>query len=1556
MRVRFFLYFLPPLSLIALPSTPQVIVGDMQGPYLQGNEWVIQSGDKTIVHWNEFSIGAEETVRFQQLGDTSAILNRVVGPNSSEILGALLSNGHVYVLNPQGVLIGPNARIESAGFIASSLDILDQDFLEQKTILFSGEGRGMVVNLGTIACERGSVALIGRVVKNEGTIQAPEGAISLGVGSEILLQLENSPHVIIRTAVTEGTLTHTGVIEALEIELKSGSSVYAQAIQCSGIVEATTVGSRNGKIILFAPESECFVDGTLIAPGGTIHVLGEQIHLHDTALLDVSGTNGGGEILIGGDYQGANPEILNAIRTFVDQDVLLKADALDTGNGGKIIVWSDDETAHYSKISIRGGPNGGDGGMAEVSGKQLAYLGFTDGGAPLGNRGTLLLDPNDIAINGSSTTGSFTGCGTPPSTYTITSGTATNNILNTALQTQLASCNVTISTVGSSGTGPNNGSITVSSGVTWSAATTLTLTAASFISITNAISSTSASTFTALSLTANGSTGSGYDGISNFGSGTITTVGGHVVLSGKGVRDLDDIGSGVSIANSITSTTGNITFQNCLGEGSETVLMDGVTIAANVTSTSGAITFSNITTATTNGIGVRITAAVNAPTITASNIQSNGGISNLGFYVGGALGGSTNTTINLAASGGGTGSQNYGIFVESTIQTGDGGTITLNGTGGGGASGTNNHGIELSGPLIVGTTTGATAIFSGTGGHGSSANDGVHLNTGSTITLNGASTLLFSNCTGGGTSEAGSSSNVGVAIPISITTSATGAKIQFENITGGGSTTGANNYGVFLSGVLSAPEISMGPGDTTHIVGGNTSGDRNRGLRVSGTLGNATTTTKLTLIALGGGSGSFETGINLEGSGIIQAAGSIAFSLTGTGSSSGLASSYGIGIAATSRITSGSDMTLIGQGYNSNAGIALEATSNASLTTTGTASIFLTANSSSIKLNSSNNPIISAAKNVTFNGPVILSTTATINTSSGNGNVSFSSTIDGTSAGSQVLTLVPGTGTIAFSGAVGGSTRLGALTIPSTCSGLTIGSNITANSFTVSGSVPTTLAGTSIINTSTVPGGISFGGSINGGFGLTANAGASTVTFSGAVGNTTPIASLAATGGTILLNATSYTTTGTQTYTGPVVLGATSSLATTNNNISFTSSINGAFALNASAGSTTLSFGGAVGNTTPLTSLTATGGAITTNSNHTTSGAMSYNGPVSASTAGTFTNTGSGGIYFSSTLTSSDIPITLTAASTTIQVVGAITTTGSGSSLNGQNFSATASGNVTLVNIFAKGGGDPLNAPANGGNVVITTSGGSVEVGSIDTSGTSGGNAGLISLQPASGFTTGSLGNIPDGRLILNGHLTGGAISLAPTGRTAPLSIASITSSLLGNDITIIGSSLTMGSLEALTVLGNLIINVSGAIAVGDVVSLDTITLTGGSLTLYERGPASLLDFLGILNESLESHIFARTTVQRTISGAQSINGIIEGFGVSSRSAFETLLIYTPDSLILNLGGMETSSLLLPLPPPLLFVMPLIIANTQMEELLPNSWHRDFFLPWQKKLWIHKKM
>ncbi len=138
--------------------------------------------------------------------------------------------------------------------------------------------------------------------------------------------------------------------------------------------------------------------GTLTAPGGDVQLLGNRVGVFGSGQIEVSSPTGGGRVNLGGGFQGQGP-LPTAQQTVVGPNAELIADAMASGDGGEIIVWSDDLTRFYGSASARGGAIAGDGGLVEVSGlEQLVYDGQVDTTAANGAIGTLLLDPTNIIV------------------------------------------------------------------------------------------------------------------------------------------------------------------------------------------------------------------------------------------------------------------------------------------------------------------------------------------------------------------------------------------------------------------------------------------------------------------------------------------------------------------------------------------------------------------------------------------------------------------------------------------------------------------------------------------------------------------------------------------------------------------------------------------------------------------------------------------------------------------------------------------------------------------------------------------------------------------------------------------------------------------------------------------------------------------------------------------------------------------------------------------------------------------------------------------------------
>ncbi len=284
----------------ANPTNPAVISGAATFA-ASGKNLTVTNTPGAIINWQGFSVSADEVTRFIQQNAQSAVLNRVVSQEQSAILGQLLSNGRVYLINPNGITIGAGARVDTAGFVASSLNISNSDALAGKFKLQDTGSSGKVVNNGTITTASGGfVYLVAPNVENNGIITSPNGQIILAAGKSVELVDSQTPDLRVQLTAPENTAINVGKMIA-----EAGSiGIFAGAIKQSGVISAdTAVVGANGKIFLKASNDVTLAAGsstTANGPsGGSITIQSDAGTATIAGAVEANGTQGkGGSISV----------------------------------------------------------------------------------------------------------------------------------------------------------------------------------------------------------------------------------------------------------------------------------------------------------------------------------------------------------------------------------------------------------------------------------------------------------------------------------------------------------------------------------------------------------------------------------------------------------------------------------------------------------------------------------------------------------------------------------------------------------------------------------------------------------------------------------------------------------------------------------------------------------------------------------------------------------------------------------------------------------------------------------------------------------------------------------------------------------------------------------------------------------------------------------------------------------------------------------------------------------------------------------------------------------
>ncbi|KAM3103425.1 CHAT domain-containing protein [Phormidesmis sp. 146-12] len=420
---------IPLMALVETPLLAQVTPAiDGTGTIVTPNATQVnvtggtRSGANLFHSFSEFGVRPEQIVNFESSSALQNILGRVSGGNASVIEGLVRVSGgstNLFLMNPAGIVFGTNARLDVPGSFtattATGIGFNNQWFnaagANNYTTLvgtpnafaFTTTQLGAIVNAGNLRVNTGSLMLLGGTVMNTGQLTAPQGQITLtSVPGQSVVRLGQVGSPLSLEVTPDSTSSNWRLPIATLPQLLTGgnlSSATGITVNPNGTIQLTSSTTP-----LPTTPGTTLISGEVVAP--EINVFGNQVGLIG-ANLNASTPQQGGTIRIGGDYQGKGT-VPNAAQTFVSPDTQILANSLLDGDGGRVIIWSDQNTQFFGSIAAQGGKNSGNGGFVEVSGKEaLTFKGQVDVSAPNGRLGNLLLDPTTLTIIDAPAGGTF---------------------------------------------------------------------------------------------------------------------------------------------------------------------------------------------------------------------------------------------------------------------------------------------------------------------------------------------------------------------------------------------------------------------------------------------------------------------------------------------------------------------------------------------------------------------------------------------------------------------------------------------------------------------------------------------------------------------------------------------------------------------------------------------------------------------------------------------------------------------------------------------------------------------------------------------------------------------------------------------------------------------------------------------------------------------------------------------------------------------------------------------------------------------------------------------
>jgi len=409
----------------ARPAGGSVVAGAATIAQSPTTTAIDQSTQRAAINWQSFDIGSQQTVQFEQPSSSAVTLNRVVGPNPSQIAGQIDANGQVVITNQSGVMFYQGSQVNTAGLMVAAAGIGNANFMAGRMVFNQAANPGaMVANQGTITVrDAGLAALVAPQVANSGVINARLGHVvlagartaTLDMYGDGLMAIDVTGQVVQAPSGATALVTNTGLIRAdggtVQLTARAADGVVQTLVDVGGKEQAGTAGDRAGTIVLNGVGGSITVTGQLIATGSAPGSSGGNIQVNTngtvaiapTARIDASGPAGGGVIALGTTLARAagGPDVTSkqtATNVQVAPGATIAANATARGNGGRVAVLSVRTTVMDGAISATGGPQGGNGGFVEVSGANLGMTGVVNLAAPAGRVGTLLLDPTNLDV------------------------------------------------------------------------------------------------------------------------------------------------------------------------------------------------------------------------------------------------------------------------------------------------------------------------------------------------------------------------------------------------------------------------------------------------------------------------------------------------------------------------------------------------------------------------------------------------------------------------------------------------------------------------------------------------------------------------------------------------------------------------------------------------------------------------------------------------------------------------------------------------------------------------------------------------------------------------------------------------------------------------------------------------------------------------------------------------------------------------------------------------------------------------------------------------------
>ena len=376
----------------ARPLGGTVVGGAASISNTANNTAINQSTQRAAVNWNSFNVGSQQSVTFNQPNVSAVTLNRVTGPDPSQIAGRIDANGQIVLVNQSGVTFFKGAQVNANGLMVTAAGISNQNFMAGAMIFNQpGNPNAKIDNQGSITVKQaGLAALVAPQVANSGAITAQLGHVvlagaktaTLDLYGDGLLSLDVTNQVTQAPTGATALVTNTGVITAnggtVQLTARAADGIVQNLVQAGGKISTATIGDRTGTIALNGVGGSIIVEGQLsaAAPRQALRAATSKsfprnvtlaIHREDQRIRSgrrrwvaigttLARAKGGPSVTPTSTAQNVN----------VQHGATIAADAITNGDGGHVAVRSTGATQMDGAITAQGGTRAATAGSSGI--------------------------------------------------------------------------------------------------------------------------------------------------------------------------------------------------------------------------------------------------------------------------------------------------------------------------------------------------------------------------------------------------------------------------------------------------------------------------------------------------------------------------------------------------------------------------------------------------------------------------------------------------------------------------------------------------------------------------------------------------------------------------------------------------------------------------------------------------------------------------------------------------------------------------------------------------------------------------------------------------------------------------------------------------------------------------------------------------------------------------------------------------------------------------------------------------------------------------------------